>query len=250
MNLKFSINSLFVTSWSKDLKKTSISNVRLDGRSMESRLGSDSHADISCAGKHARILEHVHGQTCTVHPFHESYEPKKNIRICNAAYAYDDISGETVILKMNQCLDFSTSMEHSLFCTNQVRANGIIVDDIPKSIDVRNASKEALIVPSENSYEIPFKFKGPVPFIPVRTPSEEELETCRIIDITSEEPWNPENFMATSYKIDALSMANSEYLLDSPSPYSILDTTYRHMHVHAVNLHTKRDTDPIVLSKM
>ena len=157
----------------------SVNDVKATNHTTEGRLGSDSHADISCAGKHARILEYIHGQTCTVHPFHDSYEPKKDIHICNAAFAYDDISGETIILKMNQCLDFSESMEHSLFCSNQVRSNGIIVDDIPRSIDVRETSKQALIFPSHDSYEIPFKFKGPVPFIPVRKPSEEEMEQCR-----------------------------------------------------------------------
>ena len=39
---------------------------------IEARLGIDSHADISCAGKLARIIEVIEGGTCTVHPFNDS----------------------------------------------------------------------------------------------------------------------------------------------------------------------------------
>ena len=58
---------------------------RKDGR----RLGSDSHADISVAGRHARVLSYVDGHVCTVHPFHDRYQPKKNVKVANVAYAYD-----------------------------------------------------------------------------------------------------------------------------------------------------------------
>ena len=108
----------------------SISNIQKTEEPIEGRLGSDSHVDISCAGRNARIFEYIHGQTCMVHPFHKSYEPKKNIYICNDAFAYDDASGETIIIKMNQCLNFSESMEHSLFYSNQVCSNGIKVNNI------------------------------------------------------------------------------------------------------------------------
>ena len=229
----------------------SVSDVKATNHTTEGRLGSDSHADISCAGKHARILEYIHGQTCTVHPFHDSYEPKKDINICNAAFAYDDTSGETIILKMNQCLDFSESMEHSLFCSNQVRSNGIIVDDIPRSIDVRETSKQALIFPSHDSYEIPFKFKGPVPFIPVRKPSEEEMEKCRIFDITNDYPWNPEYFMSSpSQEIDAISVVTWDSATHEPTPSDALKSICDQMHIHAINMTSRKDTDPLALSKL
>ena len=40
-----------------------------------SRLGLDSHVDMTCVGQDAYIIEHVHCQTCTVHPFHDSCNP-------------------------------------------------------------------------------------------------------------------------------------------------------------------------------
>ena len=40
-------------------------------------LGLDSHADMTCIGRHAHILETYHGKICDVFPFNNSYEPIK-----------------------------------------------------------------------------------------------------------------------------------------------------------------------------
>ena len=50
---------------------------------IEACLGIDSHADISCAGKLARIIEVIEGETCTVHPFNDSMKPMKNVQTVN-----------------------------------------------------------------------------------------------------------------------------------------------------------------------
>ena len=165
------------------------------------RLGLDSHADMTCVGSDAYIIEHVVGQSCTVHPFHESYSPKENVKVCNAAFAYDRDDGQTFILKINQCLDFSTTMQNSLLCTNQVRSNGIIVDDVPKSIDIRQLSEQAIIFPnSENNVndniKLPLYMHGPVPYLPVRKPSDEEYDSCPMLELTSFERWDPNLFLS------------------------------------------------------
>ena len=54
---------------------------------IEARLGIDSNADISCAGKLACIIEVIEGETCTVHPFNDSMKPMKNVQTVNVAYA-------------------------------------------------------------------------------------------------------------------------------------------------------------------
>ena len=38
------------------------------------RLGMDSHADMTCVSRHARIMEIYHGKSCVVMPFHDSYK--------------------------------------------------------------------------------------------------------------------------------------------------------------------------------
>ena len=59
------------------------------------RLGIDSHADMTCIGAHAKILEVYEGQLCNVQPFNESYDSMKNIRTVNAAFSYDSNDGKT-----------------------------------------------------------------------------------------------------------------------------------------------------------
>ena len=66
-----------------------------DERKNGCRLGSDSNADTSVAGRHARVLSYVDGHVCTVHPFHDGDQPKKNVKLANVAYAYDAQDGHT-----------------------------------------------------------------------------------------------------------------------------------------------------------
>lgn len=92
------------------------------------RLGLDSHADMSCIGKHGRILETIVGQSCTVHP----YKPISDVKTVNAAFAYDTKDGDTYIIKVNKALDFTNTME--------ARNNIVQVDYIPRSIDITRRS--------------------------------------------------------------------------------------------------------------
>ena len=56
-------------------RKTTSTSLSREERVQGCRLGLDSHADISCAGRHARILEIIEGQSCTVRPFNDAYKP-------------------------------------------------------------------------------------------------------------------------------------------------------------------------------
>ena len=56
-------------------KHHTISNIKL--KTGEGRLGIDSHADMSCAGKHARIVGIEEEQTSTVYPFVDSINLQK-----------------------------------------------------------------------------------------------------------------------------------------------------------------------------
>ena len=76
-----------------------------------SRLGLDSHADVSCVGKHARILERFSGRSCSVRPFNDSYKSMDNIQTVNTAFAHDTADGRTYILE--QFLLFFFIPKHS-----------------------------------------------------------------------------------------------------------------------------------------
>ena len=153
--------------WTQLSSKVGVSKARKSSRKTElsesellegCRLGIDSHADVTCVGRHARILSVVDGLVSTVHPFNDSYEPMRQIKTVNAAFATQTSEGETVILILNNSLDFTHNMEHSLLCTNQARSNGVVVDDVPFELDHKGSSSYSIFFP-EMGVSIPLKLK-------------------------------------------------------------------------------------------
>ena len=113
---------------------------------MGARLGIDNHADTSCAGKKVKILEYVQGVSFSVAPFQGPHI--KNISLANGVVAVDREDGQPgYILELNNFLDFSNSMEHSLLCQMQARLNGIHIDDTPTSLSPN--SSQAVILHSK-----------------------------------------------------------------------------------------------------
>ena len=60
--------------------------------------------------------------------FHPGLGLKKNVPIVSAAVAYDDPSGEVIILLIHQALYFP-DMENNLLCPMQMRLNDVNVDE-------------------------------------------------------------------------------------------------------------------------
>jgi hypothetical protein len=71
-------------------------------------------------GATARIIEYT-GQTVKVSGFASSMNSIKNVPIVKAALAYDDpLTGETLILILNQTLYFGDDLPHVLLNPNQL----------------------------------------------------------------------------------------------------------------------------------
>ena len=103
----------------------------------------DSHADTCCMGKAFKINYHTN-QVCDVAPFNDSYEAMAGIQVTQGLTAYDkEETRETYIGVVSQGLDFTDTMEHSLLCPNQMRANGMTVDDVPKHLSHDRSSTHA-----------------------------------------------------------------------------------------------------------
>ena len=183
-------NKLGICSVSIDFPANKICGTKLSHYGATgSVLGMDTHADVSCAGKDAYILEHLDGRMCEVRGFHDSYNSLTNVEYVNVAYKYLDKTGQEYLLEVNQALNFINSMTNSILCTNQVRHNGVIVNDIPRAIDQQ--SPQCVTFPSENVH-IPLTMKGPVPVIPVMRPTEIEVQTLPRLQLTSSDIfWNP-----------------------------------------------------------
>ena len=144
---------------------------------------------MSVLGQDAVIHEISEGSQCNVRPFCDSYKTMKNVNVVNGYLAFDTLDGRTYILEVNQALDFSSQMKHSILCTNQARANQVIVDDVPKFLDITKQSKQAVIF-SEDNVELDIKMKGPVPYSNVRKPSQDEINNCPHLTLTSADDWD------------------------------------------------------------
>ena len=55
-----------------------------------------------------------------------------------------------IILIMGQALDFGNRMKNSLLCPNQMRANGIVVDDVPMHLAPNGQLTLSIYVPDED----------------------------------------------------------------------------------------------------
>ena len=92
----------------------------------------DSHADTCVAGANTVPLWFTEHHAL-VSPFIGEYKPLKDIPIASVATAWDNpVDGSTVILVVNEALYFGDRMPYSLLCPNQLRHNGVSVNDVPK----------------------------------------------------------------------------------------------------------------------
>ena len=57
------------------------------------RLGIDTHADTSCAGRNVRILSYIDGVEFNVAPYHPDFTPMKRIGMINGAVVVDKSDG-------------------------------------------------------------------------------------------------------------------------------------------------------------
>ena len=217
------------------------------------RLGLDSHADVSCAGRHARILEIVEGRACTVYPFNDSYNPIQNVQTVNAAMAIDLPDGETYILRLNHALDFTQSMNHSILCTNQSRMHGIKINDVPQLCE--HNSQQNIIIPTAHS-TLPIQFHGPVPYIHVRHPTDAECAECDSFDITSPDDWDPYLFSSDANNISSniVSGINHSFTYLDHS-LDLGEELSKHVHIKGIGINSVTkvpagDLTPEYLSKL
>ena len=191
------------------------------------KLGIDSWADTCCVDKHAYIESYVEGKTVTTNGFSNELPAIKNLSIVNAKYAYDsEITGKTYILCIDQAISLSESMEHALLCTNQCRTNGILVDTRPSIYYPGEPDAQYIIDPGSGE-RMPIHHWGPMPYINVRRPTDEEILTCDEIHMTSLENWSPyenstinERITHTRNTIDLINQY-SEVIINDADEYDI-----------------------------
>lgn len=178
-------------------------------------LGIDSHADSSCAGRHVRIMEFIGGKKFCVSPFLDTYEPKTDVTLINGVIAVDNEDGSGYILELNNFLNFTDDMYDSILVPMQARQNGIVIDDVPKELCHHQVSTQSVFIP-HRSFSIPISYKGPIPYIRARYPTDHDLEHYEWVELTSPSEWNPYPTSETTHSIFKTSTSNG-FDMDSRS---------------------------------
>jgi hypothetical protein len=168
----------------------------------------DTHADTCVAGANFLVCE-FDGTTCEVTPFTDQYQAMKGIPIVSAATAWtDEESGETIILFFNQVLWYGDKINHSLINPNQLRYHGIPVCD-----DITDRNRRFGIEVHSEVF-IPFEMKGTTIYFESRVPSKWEMKNCRIIVMTDNSVWDPEN--VTIAAIKPTRITGGRHMIDNP----------------------------------
>jgi len=152
------------------------------------RLEIDSRADTMCCGKGfvpVRDMDSI----CDVHGFHPSMAAIENVSIRTCATAFDHEQGKTLILVFGQALWFGDDLVQSLACPGQIRAFNHLLCLNPKQY-TDGKSLHGIHV-EDDDVTLHFRMHGCISYLPIRTPTKEELDECRWIYLTSEEHWNP-----------------------------------------------------------
>ena len=162
-------------------------------------------------------------------PFNDTYKPITNVRTVNAAFAVDLPDGTTYILHVNQALDFTDSMEHSILCTNQARYHGLVIDDVPPIVDVTNSSTHSVYFPPQD-VRLPLRMHGPVSHIHVRYPSDWDMDNCEHLHLTDADSlWDPSLF-------DEPALINAVRLYQDPIVYHMMQEDLLERIVHSVQV--------------
>jgi len=116
-----------------------------------------------------------------------------SVPIVTCAVAYDDPrTFTTVILVFHQSLYFGERLTHNLVCPQQLRMNGIEVNECPRFLESTGGDKSHSIYSPSDDFILPLALDGVISYFATRKPSEHEVRTCPHIVLTCDTPeWDP-----------------------------------------------------------
>ncbi|KAI2502898.1 Reverse transcriptase (RNA-dependent DNA polymerase) [Fragilaria crotonensis] len=117
----------------------------------------DSHADTCVAGRNTLLLSDE-GRQVTVHPYSGEYKPIQDVSIATVATMWiHPQNGQPYILIIHEALYFGDRVDVTLLNPNQLRANGVIVEDVPRQFDSK--SSHSIYLPTAK-LRIPLSLDG------------------------------------------------------------------------------------------
>ena len=105
--------------------------------------------------------------------------------LCKACVAYDDPhTGRSYLLVFDQCF-VDEELSASLICPNQLRHNGLTVEDIPVRYDKKSSHSIKI-----GNLVIPLSSKDYISYFNIRKPEDDELDTLEELEMTGYD-WDP-----------------------------------------------------------
>jgi len=155
------------------------------------------------------------GRIVNVHPFSAEYAPTKGIPIATVATLWTDPKdGNRYILIINEALYFGDKLPTTLLNPNQMRANGVKVQDVPRQFDPR--SDHSILVP-RNKIRIPLELKGIVSGFQSVRPTIEMVDRYPHIELTSDVPWDPNSAMYAEREMQVASVNHNPVTRVTPA---------------------------------
>ena len=128
-------------------------------------------------------------------------------QLINACYTTAILpSNKLVVIKINQCLlDKTLSQKESLLQPHQASVFGVVIDDIAKNHLSMDGKQEGqcIIIGSDI---LPLHFDGWKCYLQIRQPSQEELKSLPVYELTSPHEYTP----PSSFNTRRLSKAHVE----------------------------------------
>ena len=147
----------------------------------------DSGADTTLAGSAFKFVEYT-ARTAHVIGFDKNLKIP-NLKIGTCITSTEDINGQTVILMFNETIDHSSQPNTMISCL-QCRHHGIDIDDVSQhhKRDGKPGCQNMIV----DNHVIPFKPCHGLMTFSSRLPTPLEIKTCPIIEMTSDNPWDPD----------------------------------------------------------
>ena len=190
----------------------------------------DTGADTCVAGKHAWVVEVIEGFTANARGFDDSSTTLHNLPIVNVKYALDiPETGETILLEVNHCIYMGAKKADGILCPNQMRLNGVFVDERPTALFPGVQNTQCII---GDDTKIPLQMNGPLMELTVRRPTLGEItnDDIQTIILTSPHGWDPYgDDSISSYNIATvmrnMPLETSSFLSIMPQKVNMLGST-------------------------
>ena len=144
----------------------------------------DSHADTSVAGSGFVMLGQPH-RFVNVHGYSPERAPIPDVPLGTTATVWiNPKNGQAYLLVLHQALFFGDRMPNSLLCPNQLRSNGLIVNDVP----LQFSGTHSIVHPTAE-LEIPLYMNSSFSYFESYKPSDDDLENLTRVELTSDTDW-------------------------------------------------------------